>query len=125
MPKGENLARVATRETRAKGGYARAAAIARRKAEAAERVEREFQARLDRLLERYDELLNVEDVATALRAVLAGFDRVAGKPMQPTELTGSVDHTHHADEARRYLAAELARRATGSGTNGDPGGDAG
>jgi hypothetical protein len=125
MPRGENLPDVANAETRARGasagGKARAAAIAARKQADAERIEAAFSERLDKMFERLDAVLAEGADPDAVRVILAGFERLAGKPIQPTEVSGSIDHNHYAVQAREHLATRLAHRAALLETNGDSG----
>jgi hypothetical protein len=121
MPRGENL----TLEMRSRGGrnggMARAANIREQKAEDARRIEEAWRERLDTMFAKLDAILdNTDDPATTLRAILAGFDRLAGKPLQVTEHSGNVDHTIITAEAREYLARRLAEQARRSIERADP-----
>jgi len=123
MPRGENL----TPELRSlggkRGGPARAAKIAEQKRLDAERIEEAWRERLDRMFAGLDAILdNGDDAATQLRAILAGFDRLIGKPLQHTEHSGTIDHQHTAVEAREHIARHLTAVPPRTGANGDSGG---
>jgi hypothetical protein len=110
-----------TTEERRRGSYARAAKLAEHKAKDAQRIEDAWRERLDKMFEAIDEILDQrDDLATLCRAILAGQDRLAGKPVQPTEHSGSIDHTHTAVEAREHLANRVVGRIAAGGENGDP-----
>lgn len=107
---------IATAESRAAGGRARAAKIKAEKEAVAKRIEDAWVARLDKMGTRLDEIIASDDEANALRAILAGEDRLAGKPTARTEVTGDVNVTV---DARARIVDLLARHHAGEGKRGD------
>jgi hypothetical protein len=121
MPRGENLTLEMRRRGGRNGGPARAANIREQKAADARRIEEAYRERLDKMFAKLDAIIdNDEDPATQLRAILAAFDRLAGKPLQVSEHSGNVDHTIVTAEAREYLARRLADQARRSIEREDP-----
>jgi hypothetical protein len=74
-----DVTRVATTESRARGGHARAAAIRERKERAREKAEAGLARHLDRAVGKLADLLESEDERVALQAANSIVDRVIGK----------------------------------------------
>src|SRR5215210_6036118 len=110
MPRGDNLKDVDRAAAGRKGGHARADKIRDEKAHDAERIEQGYRERIDGFWTRLDQIVEGEDDAAALRAILAGFDRLAGRPSQKTEVTGRVNLVHYRERLTSLLADRAHRR---------------
>ena len=135
MPRGENLADVRTRETQSKGGHARAANIRARREAAEERAIERMAAKLDRAVEVYVEGMEAtgsvvardgdvhetDDHRTRITAADRIADRIMGKPVQRTELTGAgggpvvLENDVSPDSAAAILAGLGGRVGIGPG----------
>jgi hypothetical protein len=109
MPRGENLPDISTPETRAKGGRARAAKIREQKEADAKAIEDAWRKRNEAMDKRLDAIVSGGDDSDALRAILAGQDRLAGKPTQHTELSGSVGLEVDVEAVRAKLDTLINR----------------
>ncbi len=124
MPTGENLPTLDHAANGRKGGLARAEKIRAQKREDAERIEQAWRERLDKMFARLDSILEGDD-GTALRAILAGMDRLAGRATERTELTGAdggpvvLENDVDADAAEKILRTLEDRGLTRVSSNGD------
>jgi hypothetical protein len=107
-----------TAEERARGRETRAVKLRERR----ERADEQLGDALDKATRRLVELIDSKDPAVGLRAVVALFDRVLGRPRQAHEPSGTVGVQVEMMATRAKVerlienrARELARK------NGDPG----
>lgn len=127
MPRGENLAKDATPESRAKGGRARAAKLRAERQEAERQVEEKLVNALDRAVAGLLDALDAEGVvvvgtgenaavhpyalhAVRIRAANALLDRVLGRPRQTHEHSGHLELGVDVDLARSKLDSLIAKR---------------
>jgi hypothetical protein len=96
-----------TQEDRARGRQTRAANGRERR----ERAEQDLFEALDKATGRLVDLLDSEDPAIALRAVVTLLDRVLGRPRQKLEHTASLAVSGEAARVRGKLDQLIERRA--------------
>jgi hypothetical protein len=96
-----------TPEERTRGRATRAAKFRERH----ERAEEELMHALDKATGRLVDLIDSEDPAIALRAVVTLFDRVLGRPRQKLEHTGRLAVTGDPARAREKIEQLIERRA--------------
>jgi hypothetical protein len=98
-----------TPEERARGRQTRALNLRERR----ERITEELEAGLDKATRRLLELIDSEDPAVALRAIVALYDRVLGRPRQAHEHSGAlaVYSPINMDQARAKLDRLIENRA--------------
>jgi hypothetical protein len=114
MPRPTDIAKKAARESRSKGGLARAAKLREQRKRAEELVEERMLASLERALDRLDAMLDSEDEQVAIRAVREVLDRGLGKATARHEHGGRVDVVLMEAElqaARTKLDESIERRA--------------
>lgn len=109
---GRNVNASATRESRAKGGKAKAEKLRAEREARVEKAQARFDTLADKAISRLEALLDSEDHAVVVRAAKEILDRSLGKATQRHEHGGQVDVTVEVAEVRDRLTARLADRSS-------------